>query len=130
MLRTCVAAGELSLAERLTDGAAETADTAVSLHTTTTGRAILAEARGRTEIAAALYAEAAADCDAWGSVVARAYALLGLGRCDDEQARREAEAIFGRLGAVPFVALAPDQRWAKYGLASAGPASRLTSRAR
>jgi class 3 adenylate cyclase len=88
------------------DGAAGDAYTPVSLHATTTGRAILAEARERTEEAAALYAEAAAGWDEWGSVPERAYALLGLGRGGDQDAAREAVAIFERLGARPVVAQA------------------------
>jgi hypothetical protein len=106
MLRLCVAAGELPLAQRLVDGAADVADAPVSRHMTTAGRAILAEASGRTKEAAVLYAEAAVAWDEWGSVPERAYALLGLGRCGDEDAAREAAAIFERLGAVPFKALA------------------------
>jgi class 3 adenylate cyclase/tetratricopeptide (TPR) repeat protein len=106
MLRICVAAGELPLAQSLVDGAADVADTPMSRHVTITGRAILAEAHGRTEEAAILYAEAAGAWGEWGSVPERAYALLGLGRCGDEDARREAEAIFASLGAVPFIALA------------------------
>jgi len=106
VLRICLAAGELSLAQSLVDGATDAADSPMSRHVTTTGRAILAEAHGSTEEAAILYAEAAAGWDEWGSVPERAYALLGLGRCGDEAAAREAEAIFQRLGAVPFTALA------------------------
>jgi class 3 adenylate cyclase/tetratricopeptide (TPR) repeat protein len=106
MLRICVAAGELPLAQSLVDGTADAADTPASLHATTTGRAILAEAHGQTEEAAALYRAAAAAWDEWGSVPERAYALLGLGRCGDEDAAREAAAIFELLGAVPFRALA------------------------
>ncbi len=106
MLRICVAAGELSLGQNLLDEAAAVSDTPLALHVTTTARAILAEACGRTEEAAALYAEAAAAWDEWGSVPERAYALLGLGRCGDENAAREAAAIFERLRAVPFTALA------------------------
>jgi hypothetical protein len=106
MLRICVAAGELSLAQSLVDRATGAMDSPLSRHVTATGRAILAEVHGRTEEAAILYAEAAAGWDEWGSVPERAYALLGLGRCGDEDAAREAAAIFERLGAVPFKALA------------------------
>jgi class 3 adenylate cyclase/tetratricopeptide (TPR) repeat protein len=106
MLRICVAAGELSLAQGLVDGAAEIADVPMARYVTTTGKAILAEVHGRTEEAAILYAEAAAAWDEWGSVPERAYALLGLGRCGDEDAAREAAAIFERLGAKPVLAKA------------------------
>jgi hypothetical protein len=69
-------------------------------------RASLAEARGEHGRASHLYREAA---DAWGelgSVVERAYALFGLGRCGDASAFREAEAIFADLGASPVLARA------------------------
>jgi len=98
-----MAAGDLTLAQSLVDEAAEAADSKLLLHSITTGRAILADARGQTEEAAALYREAAAWGE-WGSVPERAYALLGLGRCGDQDAAREAAAIFARLGAAPVVA--------------------------
>jgi class 3 adenylate cyclase/tetratricopeptide (TPR) repeat protein len=69
-------------------------------------RATLAETTGKTPDAARLYAEAAEKWDEWGSVVERAYALLGLGRCGDGKALREAEAIFERLSAAPVLARA------------------------
>ena len=70
-------------------------------------KAIVAESRGRKDEAASLYAEAASGWLAWGSVIGRGYALLGLGRCaGDEQALREGDEIFERLGAVPFTAIA------------------------
>ena len=50
--------------------------------------------------------EAAERWDEYGSIVERAYALLGLGRCGDAKALREGEAIFERLGASPVVAQA------------------------
>jgi hypothetical protein len=106
LLRICVAAGEPQRAQGLVDRTADAADTPVFLHTTTTGRAILAEAHGRTREAAILYAEAAAAWDDWASVPERAYALLGLGRCGDEDAAREAAAIFARLGAEPVLSRA------------------------
>jgi hypothetical protein len=68
--------------------------------------AALAEARGHEREAAALYRDAADSWDAWGSVVERAYALLGHARCGDADAGREADEIFGRLGAVPVLARA------------------------
>jgi hypothetical protein len=101
-----VAAGELALAESLIDGSAEAADSRLLLHSTTTGKAILADARGERERAATLYREAAAGWAEWGSVVERAYTLLGLGRCGDEDATREAAAIFERIGAKPVLARA------------------------
>ena len=71
-----------------------------------TARAILAEARGEGEDAAILYREAARGWSEWGSVVQQAYALVGLGRCGDEEAGREGMLTFERLRAVPFTALA------------------------
>jgi ATP/maltotriose-dependent transcriptional regulator MalT len=106
ILRICVAAGELTLAQGLVDVTAEVAVSPLLLHSTTTGRAILADAHGKTDEAAALYRAAAAAWDEWGSVPERAYALLGLGRCGDGDAAREAAAIFERLGASPVLARA------------------------
>jgi tetratricopeptide (TPR) repeat protein len=105
-LRVCAAAGELSLAESLVNDADARPDLPPALHSATTGRAILAEAHGRMDEAAGLYAEAAAGWGEWGSVMERAYALLGLGRCGDAEAAREGAAIFAQLRAVPFTALA------------------------
>ena len=104
MLRVSVAAGELALAQSLVDGAAEASRSQLLLNSTTSARATLAEAHASAEEAATLYAEAAAAWEEWGSVVERAYALLGLGRCGDEDAAREAAAIFERLGATPVLA--------------------------
>jgi class 3 adenylate cyclase/tetratricopeptide (TPR) repeat protein len=69
-------------------------------------QAMIAEARGEKRAAAGLFRESA---DAWseaGSVVERGYALLGLGRCGDVEAAREAEEIFARIGARPVLARA------------------------
>jgi tetratricopeptide (TPR) repeat protein len=106
ILRICVAAGELTLAQSLVDVTAEVAASPLLLHSTTAGSAILADAHGERERAATLYREAAEGWAEWGSVVERAYALLGLGRCGDEDAAREAAAIFERLGARPVLARA------------------------
>jgi len=67
---------------------------------------MLAEAEGRTDEAVGLYREAVERWDEYGSVVERAYALLGLGRCGDAKALRDGEAIFASLGASPVVARA------------------------
>ena len=69
-----------------------------------TARAMLAEARGDHEQAADSYRAAAALWGAYGSMLERGYALLGLGRCGDAEAAREADAIFARLGARPVLA--------------------------
>jgi hypothetical protein len=69
-----------------------------------TARAVLAEAQGDVEKAADGYREAAALWGDYGSVLERGYALLGLGRCGDAEAAREADVIFSRLGARPVLA--------------------------
>ncbi len=71
-----------------------------------TARALLAEARGDLDEAAVGYRGAAARWAEYGSVVEQAYALLGLARCGDADAAREADAIFARLGARPVLARA------------------------
>ena len=101
-----VAAGRADLADRLVEGAAGAVPLPASRHALTSAKAIVAESRGRQDEAASLYAEAAAGWLEWGSVIGRGYALLGLGRCGDEDALREGQAIFERLGAMPFTAMA------------------------
>jgi hypothetical protein len=60
--------------------------------------------RGKAE-AAGHHRDAAAAATRWGSVLGQANALLGVGRyAEDEEARREGEAIFERLDAVPLTA--------------------------
>jgi class 3 adenylate cyclase/tetratricopeptide (TPR) repeat protein len=105
-LRVCVAGGQLELARTLLDGAEGAIPNLATRATLTTASAMLAEARGRGHDAASLYREAVTGWAEWGSVVERAYALLGLGRCGDGAAEREAAAIFEQLRAVPFTALA------------------------
>ena len=104
--RICVAAGRAEVAERLVQELSG-APGPVARNSLACSRALLCEARGELDEAARLYREGAEGWAEWGSVVEHAYALLGLWRCaGDEGARREAEAVFGRLGAVPFTALA------------------------
>ena len=75
------------------------------------GRALVAEAAGRREDAAALFAEAAAGWTAWGSVPLRAYALLGLGNCAaDATSLAEGLQIFAGLGATPVSPAAASAR--------------------
>jgi class 3 adenylate cyclase len=70
-------------------------------------RAVLAEAGGRVDEAAALYRVAEERWAEYGSVVERAYALLGLARvAGDADAAREGAAIFESLGARPVSELA------------------------
>jgi class 3 adenylate cyclase/tetratricopeptide (TPR) repeat protein len=104
--RICVAAGHVAIAERLVQSTAHAAAGPVALNSMTASRALLAEARGEWSDAARLYGQAAAGWGEWGSVVERAYALLGLGRCGDADAAREGAAIFEQLRAAPFTALA------------------------
>ena len=105
-LGVCAAAGALDLGEELIAGSRDATPSRGSRLALMTGEAILAEARGSRGDAARLYREAARGWSEWGSVVQQAYALLGLGRCGDEDAAREAGAIFERLRAVPLAALA------------------------
>jgi tetratricopeptide (TPR) repeat protein len=103
--RVCIAAGELELAETLI-GSSEEMPSLAEGAARATARAMVAEARGDTERATTLYREALDGWREWGSVIESAYALLGLGRCGDLDAAREGAAIFERLHAVPFAALA------------------------
>ena len=105
-LRVSAAADDLGLAETLLEGTVGMAPSHAGRAALTTGSAILAEARGERTDTAALYRDAAAGWREWGSVVQLAYALLGLGRCGDDEAMREGMAIFERLRAVPFTAAA------------------------
>jgi class 3 adenylate cyclase/tetratricopeptide (TPR) repeat protein len=102
--RIAVAAGEVELAQAFLDD--EEYDAAWNRCSHLAARALFAEAAGRTDEAAALYREAAERWEAYGSVVEQAYALLGLARCGDAKALRQAEAIFARLGAAPVLARA------------------------
>jgi class 3 adenylate cyclase/tetratricopeptide (TPR) repeat protein len=105
-LGVCAAAGALDLGEELLAGSRDATPSRGSRLALTTAEAILTEARGSREDAARLYREVARGWSEWGSVVQQAYALLGLGRCGDEDAARKAGAIFERLRAVPLAALA------------------------
>jgi hypothetical protein len=100
LVAVCVAAGELALAERLLDTSRPVAGQG-NLTAATTGRAMVAEARGEVGHATALYRDAVDGWRRWGSVVGLGYSLLGLGRCGDADAAREGRAIFERLRATP-----------------------------
>jgi class 3 adenylate cyclase/tetratricopeptide (TPR) repeat protein len=101
--RIAVAAGRLELASAFLESQLASAWGAGAR---AAARAALAEAHGELEEAAARYREAAERWEAHGSVVERAYALLGLGRCGDASALVESDAIFARLGAAPVLAKA------------------------
>jgi hypothetical protein len=67
---------------------------------------VIAEARGDTAEAADGYRRAAVLWADYGSALESAYALVGLGRCGDADAAREADETFARLGARPVLARA------------------------
>jgi class 3 adenylate cyclase/tetratricopeptide (TPR) repeat protein len=102
--RIAIGAGELALAESFFEGA--DIDSAWGACAGLGARAMLAEARGATSDAGALYREAAERWETYGSVVEHAYALLGLGRSGVAKALVDGEAIFARLGASPVLARA------------------------
>jgi hypothetical protein len=107
LVRVCAAAGELSLAGTLLEGASSTTRSHSGDGAVATARAIIAETSGDPDAAGALYRDAVRHWTSWGSVVERGYAQLGVARCTgDEDALAEASAIFERLRAVPFTALA------------------------
>jgi class 3 adenylate cyclase/tetratricopeptide (TPR) repeat protein len=105
LVPVCAAAGELELAAALMEGTSEAATSPAALSFLAFARATIAESKG-DRAAGDLYREAVQHARDWGSVVLRGYALLGLGRCGDEEAQREGEAIFERLRAEPFAVLA------------------------
>ncbi len=102
--RIAVAAGDPTLVAAFLD--AGEYDSAWNGCARVTGRAVLAEAEGRVDEAADLYRDVAERWEAYGSLVERGYALLGLGRCGDAKALVEGQAIFAGLGASPVVAQA------------------------
>lgn len=79
-LRVHIAAGMTDRAERLVPNESEVA-TARDRHCVSTGRALLAEARGDLERASGLYAEAAERWTEYGFALERGQTLLGAGRC-------------------------------------------------
>jgi class 3 adenylate cyclase/tetratricopeptide (TPR) repeat protein len=109
-VRLCVVTGALNLAESLVE---ESEPALVRLrHGRLTARATLAEAHGKLEEAAELYADAERRWAEYGFALGRAQALLGAGRCLLALGRREeAEAtladsreVFDALGAGPLIA--------------------------
>ncbi|MGQ0668477.1 MAG: ATP-binding protein [Actinomycetota bacterium] len=113
-VRFCAATGRIDLAERLVAGAPESA--ARFRHGALTARAILAEAKGRLDEAADLYAEAAERWTEYGFVLERGQALLRLGRCSLGLGRSGeaidrlhlARVVFDGLGAKPLLAATDD----------------------
>ena len=109
MLRTALAAGDLELARRLTDGL-EPRDP-LREHALCACRAQLAEAAGEQAEAAERYAEAAERWLQFGNAPERAYALLGQGRCLIALRRPAAEVplaqareLFASMGYKPALA--------------------------
>ena len=109
MVRTALAAGDPVLAGRLADGFEPAYPEGE--HALRTARAALAEAAGRLEEAAALYADAAERWAEFGTVPEQAYALLGHGRCLLALVRdgageplRRARELFASMGYEPALA--------------------------
>ena len=105
-LRVCALTGELELATTLEQGAEGSAAGLFTVTSAVAARAIVAEIAGKADEAEVAYREAAERWEEWGSLVERAYALLGLGRLGDATAGREGLAFFEQRGAVPLPALA------------------------
>ena len=108
-LRVSIYAGALDDAERLLESARGSA--ARDRYAVLTGGAVLAEARGELEGAAAHYIEAAAAWGDFGHALEHGQALLGLGHCRLALGQAEANSalvaareLFARLGAGPLVA--------------------------
>ena len=77
--------------------------TACGKHARAHVRALVAEASGKTDEAASLFAEAAEGWKSWGSIPLRAYGLIGVAASSgDSRARDEGSAMFARLGATPI----------------------------
>ena len=103
VLRVCLAAGEVELAAKvLGDRPVFVTRTQVAV---LTGKALLAEARGGQDEAAALFHEAASTWESYGAPFERAHALAGLARClaalgrprEADEARRQAADLFSAL---------------------------------
>jgi class 3 adenylate cyclase/tetratricopeptide (TPR) repeat protein len=108
-IRTALAAGDRSLAERLAEGIE--LRNPLNEHALCAARAQLAEAAGEHAAAAETYAEAAECWRLFGNVPERAYALLGQGRClmalSDSAAEpplRQAAELLTSMGYRPALA--------------------------
>jgi hypothetical protein len=108
LARACVAAGRTDLARSMLMPAT-TAAVRQRL-SRTAAEAILVEADGDLERAAALYSEAATGMTDFGIVIEEAHAWLGSARVlealgkDSAEPLERARAAFGRLGAQPILA--------------------------
>jgi tetratricopeptide (TPR) repeat protein len=109
-VRTAVAAGDIALAERLRVGFEPVLP--LYEHMLVTSAAVIAEAEGELDRAAAGYTEAAARWEAFETPWERAQALLGLGRCLIALGRADeagsplaaAREVFAKLRARPSLA--------------------------
>ena len=109
MVRTCVAADQHALAERLIDHAPTRM--ARHQHARLSAQAVLTETRGDLHEAARLYGQVAERWTQYGHVLERGHGLLGAGRClvrlNRPQAARtlqDARTSFAALGARPLLA--------------------------
>jgi hypothetical protein len=110
MVRTSVRLGDVELATRLAEGVRPIYP--YHRHAARTAEALLSEARGDAEGAAALFEDAASRWAEFGVVPERGFAMVGLGRClaasgrseDGAAALRKARDIFAKLGARPALA--------------------------
>ena len=111
VMRIAIVAGDSALAERLA-GSLTGPSQPLTRHALVAARALVAEAHGDTEAAAAGFADAAARWHDFAAVYEEAQALLGQGRCLVALGRapeaapllEQARAIFQRLGAKPALA--------------------------
>jgi hypothetical protein len=108
LLRVLIALDALPLAERFIAPIEAAAGPPVDYHHLASAKAQIAEAGGKYEAAAGLYADAAHRWQQWGSVPERAYALLGQGRSlhaladpEAEQPLRIARELFALMGYKP-----------------------------
>jgi class 3 adenylate cyclase/tetratricopeptide (TPR) repeat protein len=112
LVRVCAAAHQLPLAHRLLAGFSPAEPgTESARRSLVTANAVIEEARGDPEEAAALYGQAAKGWQEAGHLLERGQALLGWGRCLHRLGRaeagarlREARAAFMRLGCRPLTA--------------------------
>jgi DNA-binding SARP family transcriptional activator/class 3 adenylate cyclase len=112
-VRLCAATGALGVAECLLEGRRATLTR--HRHGLVTAGATLAEAHGRLEEAANLYADAAQRWAEYGFALEHSQALLGLGRCRHALGRADANGplaaareLFARLGARRLAAETDD----------------------
>ncbi len=105
LVRCALAAGDVSLAERLAEGVGD-AGLPLHEHAFVAAQAQIVEAQGGLREAAELFEDAAARWDGFGAKLEQAYALQGQGRClvalDDRAAEpvlRDARALFAEMGA-------------------------------